>query len=66
MMKLETHITVATCTAISTLSTNYTPSAQSLLPEIFFELIIIIIIIFAIIVLLALFASWFERRKGVT
>ena len=66
-MKLETYTTIATCTAISTLSSNYTPSAQGLLPEMFFGRIIIItiIIIFVIIVPLAFFASWLEKFKGV-
>ena len=66
-MKLQTYITTTSCTAISTISSNYTPSAQGLLPVIFFErIVIIIIIMFVIIVPLAFFASWLERRRGVT
>ena len=63
-MKLHTYTTIATCTAISTLSSNYTPSAQGLLPVMFFERIIIIIMIIIIIIIALSFSplSWWEKR----
>ena len=61
-MRFETNVTMATCGAISAASSNFA-ATKGLISVILFELIIIIIIIFTRI---AVFATWFEKRKGVT
>ena len=61
-MRFETNVTMATCAAISAASSNFA-ATQGLIFVTLFELIIIIIIIFTLI---AVFAGWFDRRRGVT
>ena len=61
-MILEINLTMATCAAISAASSNFALTL-GLMSVILLELIIIIIII---LTLIAVFATWFEKRKGVT
>ena len=61
-MMYKTNITISTCTALSTLYSNYTPSDKGLLPLMLFELIITMIVIFIIIALLYFLPEWWYKR----